>query len=226
MTEPYTRRQLLRTAGTTLTATGTVGLVATTSTSASTNGQGVLADGFEGSDLLSFARGYSSRYQYYGPPEPVDTLADRARNEFNANADAWLEYGTWLVDEADVTPLGSADVGVEFAVTRWRWFTSSESVETTVRVEYDDDAEEFTDLEWSAGESRDADYRVRIEDHAAESAADELQTFRRKFIGDDHELPSSKYLSEVAGRYKGTIRFDAETTSVLELLIGEVSFDG
>jgi len=232
MTQPksrQTRRQLLqRTGGVALATVGTTGL-ATTSASAQTDSQGILADGITGdteSDFPAFMGGYLSRFAgVTGPPETVDALATDARNEFNANADLWVSYGNYLLEEMDVTGSGDSIVGVTFKLTRGRWPTRDDSRETAIDVGYDDATDQFTSLEWRDEEPDDPDFELTLENLAAENAADELSEFRTEWIGDDeseHEIPSDEYLNTMAGKYASSIGFGPESKGVLELFFGEV----
>lgn len=227
-TTTITRRQAIRAGGAALVAT--VPTATTVSADADPGGlsRGILADGFDDVEFstLGFIRGRSRGYSGgIGPQTPAETLADRMRNEFNANSDAWIRYGNWLLEETETTALGSATVAVDVSLSRRRWFFRAESVPTAIHVKYDDDAEEFVDLDWADGEPADPDYQVEVMDDAAENAADELQQFRRMWIdedGDDHEIPDGEYLSRLAGRYGSFISLGARERSVLELLVGEV----
>ena len=205
--------------------------------------QGILADGVgDADDIIALFRGYSSRLSSgLTSPAPASTLADRMRNEFNANADHWLGYGNWLLDEQGVSPLGSATVGVDVAITRSRWpLRSSERVRTAIDVEFDADHRAYTGLEWrrfetgedgdgdsgedDAPDPEDFDYFVEIRNLAAERGADELQSFRHRFIdenGSDHALPDSTYVSTIAGRHAMDLFFGSESKHVLQLLLGD-----
>lgn len=226
-----TRRRFIQASGVALTGLGGAGL-ATTTTSAETepNGpDGILADGLEDSfDRSAFARGYMSRYDGgYGPPDTLESIADNARNEFDANDELWVDYGNWLLETADVVALGTAEIGVTFDIGRGRWpLSDPEPIETTIHAEYDDTDDEFTALEWRAEPADDPTYEFTLENRAAENAYSELQSFRREFIdetGDgDHELPPTEYLNELAGRYYDVVRLGADERSVIELLLGEV----
>ncbi|APX00320.1 hypothetical protein CHINAEXTREME_20530 (plasmid) [Halobiforma lacisalsi AJ5] len=147
------------------------------------------------------------------------------RNEFTANTDAWLGYGNWLIDEYDdVSPLGTVTLGVDVVSTNWLF--ADDRVETTLEAVYDDETESYTDLEWRLEEPEEPDYKVEIRNKAAEHAADELQTFRTRFIAEDedeaHELPEPDYVEELKGRYLPSLRFGEESKHVLEILIGEL----
>lgn len=186
---------------------------------------GVLADGFEGGDRMAFIGGMlrSALDRRRRPPQ-ASILADRLRNEFNANSEMWLSYGNWLLDEHDVTVLGDTTVGVDVAVTS-RVF-DDDIVETSLEVGFDDSEERFEELAWIDDGPDDPEYQIRIEDYAAASGEIELYEFRQEFIGedvDDHELPDEEYLSRLAGKYRSSIRFGDRERSVLELLLGEVS---
>ncbi|PCR88691.1 hypothetical protein [Natrinema ejinorense] len=224
--DPQTRRRFLRASGATLAAAGSAGL-ATTTASAQTNSQGILADGVgEGGDFMAFIRGRIDGYGLAGAPETAATLADRLRNEFNANSEHWINYGNWLIDEGGVTALGDTVVGVDVAIDWTRWPTRSESVATTIDAGYDTDTDEFTSLEWRLEEATDPDYQATIKNEAAENGADELAEFRREFIDTDgngnHEIPSSEYVSHHVGKYSSAIELGKEGRSVLELLLGRV----
>lgn len=219
--DPERRQFLQRTAGATLTVVGASTFLAT---SASASGpQGVLADGLTVEpDYRAFMGGYLDRYRSnLGVPEGVETLADRARNEFNANAQAWVDYGNYLLDEADVVGSGDATVGVTFEIGRTRWPTRDESVATTIDVGVDGD--QFDSLEWHADEPDDPDFEVTLSGPATENAADELSEFRREFIDDGHQVPDDEYLNTVAGKYAGSIGLGSDTKSVLEVLLGDVN---
>ena len=227
----YSRRTVLRRGA--VTAVATVGVTgATTTASASESTGSVLTDAFGDAefDAVSFIRGYVSRYGGgYGSPPDVEDLATDARNEFNANADRWIDYGNWLLSEHDLSASGDTTASVEFSISRWRWPTRDESVETSIIVGYDDATDEFTDLEWLAEPADDPDFEIAIEDSAAENAGDELSGFRRDYIGvgdEGHELPENEYLNKIAGKYSGSVGLGSDAQSVLELLLGEVSVDG
>lgn len=215
----------MRRTGVVMTAIGTSGLATTTASAQSGSQQGILADGVgEGGDFRAFFSGLINRYQGgYGAPKSVEDLADDARNEFEANSDLWISYGNWLLEEYDVSSLGTATVGVEFAITRGRWpFRGPESVQTTIDATYDDEAEEFTALEWRLEEPDNPEHEFLVKNNAAENAADELKDFRRQYIDPDggHTLPDREYISKLAGKYSGTVLVDEQ--SVLELLLGEI----
>ena len=214
-----TRRRLLVGVGATLAA----GVPTVSSATADTgDGAGIFADGVgDSGDAWAFFRGYFSRYQsgLSAPPSP-ETLADRMRNEFNANAEAWLSYGNWLVDEHDVSIQESATVQVDVKTSRVRWpFRSPAKTSTAIHVDSEDG--EYTDVSWIEGQPDDADYRVEIRNRAAEHAADELQTFRLQYIDGDHELPDSEYLSRVAGRHASNIGLGEDSKHALSLLLGD-----
>ncbi|MFC6809803.1 hypothetical protein ACFQGT_00440 [Natrialbaceae archaeon GCM10025810] len=221
----------MRRTGATLTVVGTGSYVAIGGATAESDGsQGILADGISGDaepDYQSFARGYASRFaSVTGAPEDVDALATDARNEFNANSDRWVSYGNWLLEEMDVVGSGDVEVGVDFHISRGRWPTRNERTETTIDVSYDDSEEEFTDLEWLDEAPDDPDFQLTLKNRAAENAADELSEFRAEWIGDDeddHELPDDAYLSELTGKYAGSIGLGEDERNVLELLLGEVN---
>ena len=221
-----TRRRVIKTGGVALTF-GSAGL-ATTASADSGGGQGILAEGVAepgDGDLGAFIRGFTSRFSSgYGSPESAENLADRMRNEFNANSDHWISYGNWLAEKEDISVPGSTIVGVDVAITRARWPTRNESVSTTIDAQFDDTTETFSSLEWRTGEPEEPDYEVTLKNKAAESAADELQSFRREYIdtenGEDHELPDEEYLSELVGKYSTSIALGEDSSNVLELLLG------
>jgi len=223
------RRQFLRRSGAALTAIGSVGLASTTAT-AETGQQGILAESFPADvqpDYRAFFGGYISRYaSITGPPEEIEALATDARNEFNANSELWVSYGNWLLEEADVTASGDTVVAVEFALTRGRWPTADDTRQTAIDVGYNDTTDEFESLEWRDEEADEPDFQIRLENRAAENAADELSEFRRQWIGDeedDHELPDDEYINSMAGKYADTIGFGSDSETVLELFFGEVN---
>jgi len=227
--DPQTRRQVLRRSGAALAAAGGVGLAATNASAQTGDSQSILMDGLAGDvepDYEAFADGFLSQLtSITGPPEDIDALATDAKNEFNANAQDWISYGNWLLDEAGVDATGDTVVGVEFRLTRGRWPTRDSTRQTAVDVTYDEDAEEFTGLEWTDDDPDDPDFQVQLKNRAAENAADELATFRRKWIGDDdsdHEQPDDAYLSRMYGKYTNSIGFGERSQSVIELLLGEV----
>jgi len=221
-----TRRRVL--AGTATAAAATVPVVGTTA--AESNGtQGILADGVgDSDDAIAFLDGwYESFRGGFDPFEEAVTLADRMRNEFNANRDRWLSYGSWLLDEHDVSPIGDATLRVDVAITRSlrEPLRETETVTTTITTEFDESTGAYTELDWIDG-TTDADptYQVTVKDYAAQQAANELQTFRRRYIGDSrdgHELPEAEYLSRLAGRHASDIGLGEESKHVLELLLGD-----
>ena len=221
-----TRRRALQAGaiGTITAATGASALASPTSARSSTEVDGVLADGFSGRDFGAYLGGVAERFS---PPitaaPDVYTLTDRMRNEFGNNTDAWVDYGNWLLAEQDVEPIGSATVGVEVELTRLRSATSPESTTTSLNIEYDEFDEEFVDLDWVDEDPEAPDYMITVQNRAAERAADELQTFRRRFIDPegDHSLPDSGYVSTLAGRYGGSLIVGDQTAHVLGLLLGE-----
>ncbi|EMA45238.1 hypothetical protein [Halobiforma nitratireducens] len=225
----YSRRDALR-YGAIAVGTVTGGASFATGTAvADDNPQGVLADGFDGDrDRIAFLRGFTNTYSGgYGAPDALESLVDDARNEFNANTELWIDYGNWLIDtHEEVVPLGSGTVAVEFDLTRGRWpLRNPDPIATTIDAEYDDESDEFTALEWRVDKPDDPDFEVRLENRAAENAADELQSYRRDFIAEDdedHAVPDSEYLSALAGEYAAGIMLGNETRSVLEVLLGEV----
>lgn len=224
-----TRRRFLQAGGAAAVTIGTAGL-ATTTASAQSDSQGILADGITGDteqNWQAFVGGYLSRFGgVTGAPDGVDDLATDARNEFNANADLWVSYGNWLLEERDVTGSGDTTVGVEFRLTRGRWPTRDDSRETSIDVGYDDATEEFTSLEWRDEAAEDPDFELTLENLAAENAADELSDFREDWIGteeSDHEFPDDDYLNHMAGKYASSIGIGPDSKGVLELFFGEVS---
>lgn len=227
-TSTTTRREhLQRTAGAALTVSGASVLASTTASAQTDSQQGILADGVgESGHFWAFIQGKIDGYGLAGTPETAETLADRMRNEFNANSEAWLEYGNWLVAEHDVSPMGDTIVGVDVAITRSRWISRDESVATTIDVGYDTDTEQFTRLEWRLGEPDEPDYEAMVKNKAAENGADELAEFRREFIDTtgegNHAIPSTEYVSHHVGKYSSAIELGEDGNSVLELLLGEV----
>jgi len=219
--DTQTRRQVLRRSGTALAAAGGAGLATTTASAQTETSGGILADGVGEGDVWAFLRGRLSMPTRV--TNDATTLADRLRNEFNANTDAWIAYGNWLGAEHDVAPLGSTTVGVDVAVTDW--FADDDVVATTIDGDYDTETDEFTGLEWRLESPDDPDYEATIKDEAAANGADELAEFRRKFIDTetgDHEIPPSEYVSEHLGRYSGVIELGGDGHTALELLLGEV----
>lgn len=227
--DPQTRRQVLRRSGAALAAAGGVGLAATNASAQTSDNESILTDGLAGDvepDYQAFVDGLLSQFtSVTGPPEDINALATDAKNEFNANTDRWIDYGNWLLDENDVEATGDTIVSVEFRLTRGRWPTRDSSRQTAIDVDYDEDAEKFTGLEWTDDDPDDPDFQVQLKNQAAENAADELATFRRKWIGDDetdHKLPDDAYLSHMSGQYANSIGFGERSQSVIELLLGEV----
>ncbi|WP_337653283.1 hypothetical protein [Halomontanus rarus] len=222
MTPKPTRRRFLATTGS-LAVASTVP-TASAQSSSSAPPQGILSNGMgEGGDRSAFFRGLIASYRgSFGTPDTAETLADRMRNEFVANSDAWIDYGNWLIDEHDVTVLGSATIAVDVTITRMRWPTRDATVETTINATYDEDANAFTGLDWRLEPAEDPHYQVEIKNRAAEHAADELQSFRRQFIDPEngHELPDSEYVSTIAGKYSTDIGLGEDSRNVLELLLG------
>lgn len=224
----YRRRTVLRVSGATLTAIGGGSLAATTGSATDDDtapGQGIFGPGFEPEpDLTVALQGFFARYRGgYGPPTSVETLAERARNEFAANERLWTDYGNWVLDEHDVSSLGETTIGVTFALTRSGWPTRDESIDTTIDVAVEDDR--VTGVDWRPDDPDDPDYEITIGNDAARYAYDELRQFRERFIdadGDDHQLPDDEYLNRLAGRYWDFVSFGPDSKSVLELLLGEV----
>ena len=226
--DQQTRRRFLRVSGTALTVVGSAGLATTTATAQTDSQPGILAENLaepDSADLRAFIRGFTSRFSSgYGAPETAENLADRMRNEFNANAGNWIDYGNWLVETEDVSPQESTIVGVDVEISRARWPTRDESVSTTIDAQFDGTTDTFSSLEWTVGEPDDPDYEVTIKNKAAENAADELQYFRREYIatedGEEHRLPDQEYLSELVGKYSSSIAFGEDSNSVLAVLLG------
>lgn len=223
-TNRQTRRSLLRAGA--ATACATIGVSTTTTASAETSSmRGIIANGLgaEGGDHLAFAEGILAG-AFTIRTEDAPTLADRMRNEFQANREAWIRYGNWLLDEFDnIEPAGNVTVGVNVIVTNW--VAEDEIVPTTINAEYDEEAEEIIDLEWIEGEPEDPDYTLPIKNSSAEFAPDDLQSFRREHIGydeSDHALPDEKYVSRYAGKYIAASRLDDETTHALGVLVGDL----
>lgn len=221
----YTRRRYLAQAGT-LAATAFAG---TGMTSADTGRGGFdSVFGFEMDvepDTWAFIRGYLGGFTGIAAPPPVETLADRARNEFEANEEHWLSYGNWLIDEHDAEPIDSATVAVDFTITRLGWPTATGTAETALYVDFDSGAQVVDSIDWRVETADDPDFEVELRNRAAERAADELQAFRREWIdddGDSHELPTDEYLSELAGSYWSSVRLDSDSRSILDVLLGEV----
>jgi len=218
-----TRRHFLTTSGATV--VGTVGLATTTASAQTDAQQGILADGVgEGGDLRAFILGQIDGLSL-GPPEATAaTLADRLRNEFNANSSHWINYGNWLIDEYGVTALGDTLIAVDVKVDRW--VTDTETVATTIDAGYDTETDTFTSLEWRLGAPDDPDYQAALIDDAAKNGSDELAEFRREFIDTsgegNHELPSRQYVSRMAGRYSRFVTVGDDGQSVFELLLGEI----
>lgn len=225
-----TRRRFLRTSAATATAIGATGLASSSATAQTSSSppQGLLANGLniEDADRMAFMSGFvSSLTPSMSPTPSAKTLADRMRNEFTANSEHWVDYGNWLINEHDnIEPLGTVTLGVEVVVSRY-WPNPDERVETMVKAEYDDQAGEYTNLGWWIETPDNPDYQVEIRDKAARNAADELQEFRRKFIGDkdgeSHKLPTESYVSELSGKYATYLRFGEDSKHIMELLVGE-----
>ena len=218
-----TRRDVLRRSGLAVAAVGGVSL-STTTAAADSGASGVLGNGFAPErDFGAFVRGFVQRYRGgYGPPDDVEDMASRARNEFAANEDLWVSYGNYLLDEADVDADGDATVAVDFEITRRRWPLGTQRTPTVIEVEAGD---RFEAVSWELTEADDPDFSVTVTNVAAESASDELSKFRREWIGeseDDHEQPADEYLNELAGQYWDGIRFGDPELSVVEVLLGEV----
>ncbi|QCC57195.1 hypothetical protein [Natrinema thermotolerans] len=225
MTHDPHRRQILRRTGAALAALGSAGLATTTTASAQTETQGVLADGFDPEpDLRAFLGGMIDGISLPKSRERATVLADQIRNEFNANSGHWIAYGNWLIDEYDVQAAGDTTVAVTVQVSRM--LGDDETAATTIDVGYDTGRDEFTSLEWRFEAAENPDYEATIMDAAAENGSDELAEFRRKFIdtsGDgDHQLPSDAYLNHHAGRYADAIDLGNDGQTVFELLLGEV----
>lgn len=221
----YTRRAVIKrggAAGAGAIAIGTSGVA--TASDDPDEFAGVFGHEFEVErDTMAFARGILSGFNGLSAPPRVETLADRARNEFQANRDVWVSYGNWIIDEHGSAPADAKEIGVEFSLTRTRWATRSESAATTIDVTFENDR--VDELDWRSGEPDDPDYEVELRNYAAERAADELQTFRREWIdegGDDHELPSNEYLNELAGSYLPSVYLGSDSQSTIEVLLGEV----
>jgi len=225
--DPQSRRRFLRTSGVALATAGLATTPASAQTETNNPPQGLLANGLsvEGGNEWAFSKALMASLMPSASPTPsARTLADRMRNEFTANSGDWVDYGNWLISEHDmVEPLGTVTLGLNVKVSRY-WPTEDETVETTVRAEYDDSNEEFTDVGWWIETPDDPDYRVQIQDKAARDAADELQEFRRKFIaeesGESHTLPDETYVSRLAGKYAPHVRWGEDSKHILELLLG------
>ncbi|APX98749.1 hypothetical protein BB347_18465 (plasmid) [Natronorubrum daqingense] len=146
-------------------------------------------------------------------------------NEFNANTDAWLSYGNWLLEEAGVTAAGSATVAVEVGISRIPFRDVEDAVETHITTEYDSDAGEFNDLEWVDEPTDDADFEVALHNLAAENGDGELFEFRSEYIDTDgdHELPDDAYLNRLAGKYGGVVGVGEESMTVFDILLGGVN---
>ncbi|MFC7216468.1 twin-arginine translocation signal domain-containing protein [Saliphagus sp. GCM10025334] len=212
-----TRRRFIQASGLAVATTG-VSMPVSAQTTDST--QGILADGvaYE-ADRSAFFSGLISGFGF-GSPDPLEVVVDEARNEFNANSDLWVDYGNWLLEEADVNAYGSAEIGVTFAYSRWRWPTASGEIETTIRATYDDVTEQFIDLEWPLESPEDPDFEVTLENEAAENASDDLSQYRRDNLEGGFTLPSNEYLNELAGKYAVNIGVGKDARNVLELLLG------
>lgn len=220
-----TRREAIRAAGTGA-AVLVAGPAAIGSASASDGFGGVFGSELRGeADLFATIRGFVGRMTSRGPTPDTATLADRARNEFVANEQRWLSYGNWLLDEYGGEPVEDATIDVGFEIRRRRWLFSRGATHTTLDVTFDTDAEVVESITWDDGAPDDPDHEVVLVDQAAVDAADELQRFRREWIGTDedgHELPDGTYLSELAGRYWSLIHTDSDVQNVVEVLLGEV----
>ncbi|UTF52754.1 twin-arginine translocation signal domain-containing protein [Natronosalvus rutilus] len=212
-----TRRRFIQASGLAVATTG-VSMPVSAQTTDST--QGILADGITYEpDYGAFASGLFSGRVWR--PKDLEQTVDDARNEFRANSDRWVSYGNWLLEEADVSPYGNAEIGVTFKHDYF--LKSEETTETTVVADYDDATDRFTDLDWLLESPEDPDFEVTLTNNTAENASDELSEFRRKFIdddGDDHELPSNEYLNTIAGKYAFAIGVGEDASNVLELLLG------
>jgi hypothetical protein len=224
-----TRRRALRAGaiGTVMATTGMTALASPASAATAPNPDGVLADGFSGADFWAFLTGLGERYSppITAAPES-QTLSDRIRNEFGNNTDAWVDYGNWLLDEQDVEPIGTAEIAVTVEITRLRSVTSPGRTTTSLVVEYDDFDDRFVDLDWTDTEPEAPDYEITVRNRAAERAADELQTFRRRYIGPqgDHQLPATEYISTLAGRYNDAVLIGEQSAHVLGLLLGDFQY--
>lgn len=231
-TQRQTRRQFVASVGA---AAGTVGVAAVgvarpAAASDPDEFGGVFGADFDVElDTWALIRGYLRRLGSIGRPPNVETLADRTRNEFDSNSEAWLSYGNWLLDEHGSSPVTEATVAVDFRLTRRHWPTANDHTETTLDVRLDSAGETVDELAWTDDAPEDADYHIELRNDAAIAAADELQRFRRLWIADDeesddddHELPSDEYLSELAGRHAPNLVLGDSEQSVLEILLGEV----
>ncbi|APX98672.1 hypothetical protein BB347_17715 (plasmid) [Natronorubrum daqingense] len=149
------------------------------------------------------------------------------RNEFEANTDAWISYGNWLIDEFDdVQPAGTVTVQVDILQTKR--LDDDDRVETVLEAEFDENQHEYTDLSWTVDEPDDPDYTIAIRNSAALNASDDLLEYRRSYIdesgdADNHELPDEEYVSTLAGKYAPGLIFGEEEHSVLELLVGDIT---
>lgn len=212
--------------GVTLATAGT-GLATTVSAQSgdSEPKQGILANGLdvEGGDNRAFINGLFASFTDVSSTSSAETLADRLANEFNANSEAWLSYGNWLVAEYDsVEPMGTVSLGVDVIVSHR--LEDDETVPTVIEAQYDDGTESYDLLEWRIEDPESPDYQVGLKDTAAKHGADDLQSFRRKFIDEDgehHEIPDNKYVSELAGFYSSSMLWGDESKHILQLLIGD-----
>ncbi|SDL08910.1 hypothetical protein [Natronorubrum texcoconense] len=225
-----TRRQhLLRLGGVALTAIGGTTFASMSTSAEETESKGILTDGIEleGGDNWAFARGLGAFAMSMGGSTGAETLADRARNEFGNNTEHWINYANWLITEFDdVRPSGS--VTVKLDVVKTNWVGDDERVETVIDATFDEEAYEYTDLEWRIDTADEPDFEAEIRNSAAENAPDELQEYRREFIdedGDDHDLPDEAYVSRLAGKYMPAVVLGEDGQNVLELLVGDLNGD-
>lgn len=221
-TSQYTRRRFLATTA----AVGTVGIATTQPTAATDDFAGVFGTELAVDvDYVAGIRGYFRRLRTVGPQPTAETLAERARNEFDSNQAAWVRYGNWLLAEYGGSPVGTATIAVDFRLTRRQWPTGTGHTETTLDIDFDDAGDRVDSVTWSLDSASDPDHRTEIRDGAAVAAADELQRFRRLWIdedGDDHEFPDDAYLSEVVFRHAPDVVFGSDEQPILEVLLGEV----
>lgn len=223
----HTRRQFLaRTAATGAVVIGATGLASAEGTN---DFPGIFGHQMEVErEWRAFLRGWFTGARTINTPSTTVTLADRARNEFVANQDAWISYGNWLIDEHGGVPTEEAVIGLDFAITQTGSLLSLQTgrTETAIYATLDSDAGEVESIEWVLEAPDSPDYHVTLENDAAQGAADELQSYRREWIdmdGDDHALPTDEYLNELAGEYWTNLRLGADSKSIVQVILGEVS---
>lgn len=143
-----------------------------------------------------------------GPPAAEQTALD-AKEEFNQNADEWVDYVNKYSDLSGDVQV----IEIQFVPDTPDDDETYDDVDTgTVYLVADHNGDEYTSAEIVETTDREVDEKVRLESIAAKNAADEIEEAYEKFVKPD-EPPAESHLAHLAAKYKfGT---DHVTSTIL-----------